>query len=51
MRQIAIRMSEDMLAEIDTIVAERHGEADRTAVMRELMAEGLARRAKRRARG
>lgn len=48
MRQIAIRMPEDMLAAIEAIVEERFGQVDRTAVMRELIAEALAVRAKRR---
>ena len=40
-----IRFPEEMLEEVDRIVEERYGQADRTAVIRELVAEALARRA------
>ena len=45
MKQIAIRMPEEMLAAVDAIVAQRYGQADRTGVIRELVAEALHARA------
>lgn len=42
MKQIAIRFPDDMLQQVDDIVAERFGHADRTAVIRELLAKALA---------
>ncbi len=48
MKQIAIRFPEDMLEEVDEIVAERFGHADRTAVIRELLAKALAERKRNR---
>jgi len=47
MQQIAIRLPTEMLDAIEEIVAERFGQADRTAVIRELIAAQLAARAKR----
>lgn len=47
MKQIAIRFPEPMLDQVDQIVQQRYGQADRTAVIRELVAEALANRAKR----
>lgn len=44
MKQIAIRLPTEMLDEFDEIVAERYGHADRTAVIRELLAFALAER-------
>jgi metal-responsive CopG/Arc/MetJ family transcriptional regulator len=44
MKQIAIRLPVDMLEAVDAIVAERYGQADRTQVMRELIAQSLAAR-------
>ncbi len=44
MKQIAIRFPDDMLSEVDAIVAERFGQADRTAIIRELVAKALAER-------
>lgn len=46
MKQIAIRFPDDMLQQVDDIVAERFGHADRTAVIRELLAKALADRKK-----
>lgn len=48
MTQIAIRFPDEMLEAVDKIVEERFGQADRTGVIRELVAEGLAARARRR---
>jgi metal-responsive CopG/Arc/MetJ family transcriptional regulator len=47
MQQIAIRLPIEMLEQIEEIVAERYGQADRTAVIRELIAAQLAARSKR----
>jgi metal-responsive CopG/Arc/MetJ family transcriptional regulator len=47
MKQIAIRFPEPMLDQVDKIVEQRYGQADRTAVIRELVAEALANRSKR----
>lgn len=47
MKQIAIRFPEDMLGEVDQIVSERFGQADRTAIIRELVAQALADRKRR----
>lgn len=44
MKQIAIRLPDDMLDQVDDIIAERFGLPDRTAVIRELVAEALAAR-------
>lgn len=46
MKQIAIRFPEEMLEQVDQIVEDRFGQADRTAVIRELVAEALASRAR-----
>jgi metal-responsive CopG/Arc/MetJ family transcriptional regulator len=46
MKQIAIRFPEEMLEEIDKIVDERYGQSDRTSIIRELVAEALAHRAR-----
>lgn len=46
MKQIAIRFPEEILEQVDRIVEERYGQADRTAVIRELVAEALAHRAR-----
>lgn len=47
MQQIAIRLPQEMLNQIESIVADRYGQADRTAVIRELLAAQLSLRAKR----
>jgi metal-responsive CopG/Arc/MetJ family transcriptional regulator len=49
MTQLAVRFPDDLLDGIDEIVASRYGQADRTAIIRELVAQGLAdrKRAKR----
>jgi len=47
MKQIAIRLPEDILQVVDGIIADRHGQGDRTAVIRELLLEAIARRTKR----
>lgn len=47
MTQLAVRFPDDMLDEIDGIVAERYGQADRTSVIRELVAQSLQARKKR----
>lgn len=46
MVQLAIRFPDAMLREIDAIIAARHGQAERTGVIRELVAEALAQRRK-----
>lgn len=46
MRQIAIRLPEALLAAIDQIAEGRLDEPDRTAIMRELLAEAIAARGK-----
>lgn len=47
MKQIAIRLTDEIIAGVDAIVAERFGQADRTAVIRELLSQALdARRRK-----
>lgn len=50
MRQIAIRMPTSMLDAIDAIIAERHGQGDRTQVMRELIAEAIELRQRKKSR-
>ena len=47
MKQIAVRLPEEMIDALDAIVAERYGQADRTQVLRELLAESLDRRGNR----
>ena len=47
MKQIAIRLPDDILEAVDDIIADRHGQADRTAVIRELLLESIARRGRR----
>jgi len=47
MRQIAIRLPEEILQALDEIIDERHGQADRTAVIRELLMDAIARRGRR----
>lgn len=47
MNQIAIRLPAELLESVDAIIAERHGQAGRTQVIRELIAEALEFRAKR----
>lgn len=42
MAQLAVRFPDEMLSEIDAIVADRYGQADRTSVIRELVAQALA---------
>jgi Arc/MetJ-type ribon-helix-helix transcriptional regulator len=44
MRQIAIRLPDEMLAAIDSLLVERMDRPDRTAVIRELLAEAIAAR-------
>lgn len=46
MFQSAIRLPEEMVEELDAIVAERFGQADRSAIIREMIALGLAVRKK-----
>ena len=41
MPQIAIRIPHDMLETIDVIIEEREGQAERTTVIREMIARGL----------
>ena len=45
--QIAIRFPAEMVDSIDAIVEDRFGQADRTAIIRELVAEALTSRARR----
>ena len=47
MKQIAIRLPDDILDAVDDIIDQRHGQADRTAVIRELLLESITRRGKR----
>lgn len=47
MKQIALRLPAEMLRRLDAIVEERLDQPDRTAVIRELLAEGLDAREKR----
>ena len=51
MRQIAIRFPAPMLVAIDAIVAKRLDRPDRTAVIRELVAEALEARKTPKGRG
>ncbi len=44
MIQVAIRFPRELLLEVDKIVDERFGQAERNSVIRELVAEALARR-------
>lgn len=44
MRQVAIRFPEEMLAEIDSIIAGRMDKPDRSAIIRQAVAEWLAAR-------
>lgn len=46
MVQLAVRFPDEMLDEIDGIVADRYGQADRTAIIRELVAQALTDRKK-----
>lgn len=48
MKQIAIRFPESMLAEIDAIIADRMDRPDRSAIIRQMVAEGLEQRKKER---
>jgi hypothetical protein len=41
MKQIAIRLPLDLLERAEKIIADRYGQADRTAVLREALAAGL----------
>lgn len=41
LQQIAVRLPQDMLSEIDRVVADRLGQTDRAAVIREAIARGL----------
>ena len=41
MKQIAIRLPDDLLAAIDVVIDEREGQTDRAAVIREMIAKGL----------
>lgn len=47
MRQIAIRLPDEMLSAIDGLLDGRMDRPDRTAVIRELLAEGLTARGKK----
>ena len=44
MPQIALRLSKTMLSRIQTIIDQRYGHADRTAVIRELLDQALTER-------
>jgi metal-responsive CopG/Arc/MetJ family transcriptional regulator len=44
MQQIALRLPKPMLAAIDEIVADRLGQPERSAIIRELLAEALEQR-------
>jgi Arc/MetJ-type ribon-helix-helix transcriptional regulator len=44
MHQIALRLPKPMLAAIDTIVSGRFDQPDRSAIIRELLAEALTAR-------
>lgn len=46
MKQIAIRLPDEIIEALDQIVDERHGMADRTQVLREVLMEGLIARGK-----
>jgi len=50
MQQIAIHLPLDILGDVDKIIEARHGEGDRTAVIRELLRVALAARSRSRAR-
>lgn len=41
MKQITIRMTDELLEAVDVIIDEREGQTDRGAVIRELIARGL----------
>lgn len=47
MTQVAIRFPDEILSAVDAIVAERYGQAERNSVIRELVAEALAARMKK----
>ena len=44
MQQIALRLPKPMLAAIDEIVADQLGQPERSAIIRELLAEALEQR-------
>jgi len=48
MTQLAVRFPDELLSEIDGIVEARYGQADRTSIIRELVAQALADRKVRR---
>jgi len=48
MQQIAIRLPRPMLDAIDALVSDRLDRPDRTAIMRELLAEAIAARSAKR---
>lgn len=45
--QVAIRFPAEIMDQIDEIIEERFGQSDRTAIIRELVAEALKGRKKR----
>lgn len=47
MTQIAIRLPDDLLAAVDKIIEDRHGQGGRTGVIRELLLDALASRGTR----
>jgi hypothetical protein len=51
MQQIALRLPKPMLAAIDEVIAGRLDQPERSAIIRELLAEALAARQKQRRRG
>jgi len=48
MIQIALRLPPEILAAVDAIIATRHGQTDRAAVIRELLMEAIAARTRNR---
>lgn len=47
MTQLAVRFPGELLEAIDEIVAARYGQADRTSIIRELVAQAISERKKR----
>ncbi len=41
MTQLAVRFTDEQLARIDCIIADRRGQADRTSIIREMLERGL----------
>lgn len=48
MTQIALRLTPEIIAAVDAIVASRYGQTDRAAVIRELLMEAIAARSSKR---